>query len=152
MCEKETDTVSALLYLQNDLSSVTNHLDEREAKLFRACTSHLLAGPGPRVPLLEEDAAQEDDLEGRYGEEDGEDCGMTARQKSSEDQDHADVGPGAQNGNGLGTEIIDRYRKIRDQRTQLFQSLLKFFPPSMTEPEESLMDLIDVWGDRESFW
>ncbi|CAH7688170.1 Muskelin N-terminus-domain-containing protein [Phakopsora pachyrhizi] len=107
LCEEGKDAVGALAYLQNDLFSVTNHLDEQEARLFRACTSHLLTGPGSRSPLLEDDLEPEN----------------------------------------RGSEI-----KLRDQRTKLFENILNFFPPSMTEPEESLIDLIDVWGDRETFW
>lgn len=149
MCAKPTDTVGALLYLQNDLSSVTNHLDEREAKLFRACTSYLLAGPGPRAPLMEEEEAHGYHLEVQYMHEDREeDYGIKLHEPY-------DFRNGAHSNNDDGDDFTtvenpDRYDKIRTQRTQLFQSLLKFFPTSMTEPEESLMDLIDVWGDRES--
>ncbi|OAV88452.1 hypothetical protein PTTG_08015 [Puccinia triticina 1-1 BBBD Race 1] len=157
MCEEGTDAVGALLYLQNDLSSVTNHLDEREAKLFRACTSHLLAGPGPRVPLLEEAEAEDQyrDLEGNCGDEGGEDRAVKAMKKVSSKRcrpEPQELSLGPRNDTGLTADLVDRYHKIRDQRSQLFQSLLTFFPPSMTEPEENLMDLIDVWGDRESFW
>jgi len=147
MCEKPTDTVGALLYLQNDLSSVTNHLDEREAKLFRACTSYLLAGPGPRAPLLEEEEAQNNHLEGQYVHENGEEDYAI---KSHEPLDFRN---GAHSNNEdeedfTTVEHPHRFDNIRTQRTHLFQCLLKFFPPSVTEPEESLADLVDVWGDR----
>ncbi|KAH9455787.1 hypothetical protein Pst134EA_023235 [Puccinia striiformis f. sp. tritici] len=142
MCEKGTDAAGALFYLQNDLSSVTNHMDEREARLFRACTSHLLAGPGPREPLLEEAEEHDDGLVGGDMEEDGEDYRMM-----KSDEDHPD-----RQYDFRRSDFNLCYQRIKDQRTCLFQSILKFFPPSITEPEESLSDLIDVWGDRESFW
>lgn len=163
MCEQGADTVGALLYLQNDLSSVTNHSDERETRVFRACTSYLLAGPGPRMPLLEDDEELLEDSDCRIGE-DGEDCVNSNQEAPDKWHDHNRLSYGGANKNGFSEahhdEDVDMTRhnagrlrqKIRDQRTQLFQDLLKFFPPSMTEPEESLMDLIDVWGDRETFW
>lgn len=105
MCST-TDAVTALTYLQVDLSAVTNHFDELEAKMFRACTSYLL----------------------------------TSNERSSEDYD-------------MEFQEDDQEDEILlSSRRKLFEGLLKYFPKSMTEPEESLMDLVDVWGDRETFW
>ncbi|KAG0148655.1 hypothetical protein CROQUDRAFT_654483 [Cronartium quercuum f. sp. fusiforme G11] len=101
------DVVSALTYLQVDLSAVTNHMDEHEARQFRACTAYLLTTP--------QEESDEDDGWEAHGE-----C-------------------------GIGENWIY-------QRTKLFEGLLKYFPKSMTEPEESLVNLVDVWGDRETFW
>ncbi|EGG07447.1 uncharacterized protein MELLADRAFT_48111 [Melampsora larici-populina 98AG31] len=101
-----TDAVTALTYLQVDLSAVTNHSDELEAKMFRACTSYLL----------------------------------TSNERSSEDYD-------------MEFQADEQEDEILlSSRRKLFEGLLKYFPKSMTEPEESLMDLVDVWGDRETFW
>jgi hypothetical protein len=142
MCDSGTDTVGALSFLQNELSSVTNHLDEREATLFRACTSHLLAGPGPRARLLEEefDLDDDNDEEGDGGEGD----------LAVDDADGNGGAARAANGYAAATMApARRYHKIREQRAHLFQSLLKFFPPGMTEPEECLDDLVAVWDTRE---
>ncbi|KAH9814841.1 hypothetical protein DFH28DRAFT_894055 [Melampsora americana] len=99
-----TDAVTALTYLQVDLSAVTNHCDELEAKMFRACTSYL---------LTTNERSAHYDLEFQEEEEESE---------------------------------------LLSSRRTLFEGLLKYFPKSMTEPDESLMDLVDVWGDRETFW
>ncbi|PLW20625.1 hypothetical protein PCANC_06013 [Puccinia coronata f. sp. avenae] len=142
MCDSGIDTVGALSFLQNELSSVTNHLDEREATLFRACTSHLLAGPGPRARLLEEefDLDDDNDEEGDGGEGD----------LAVGDADGNGGAARATNGYAAATMApARRYHKIREQRAHLFQSLLKFFPPGMTEPEECLDDLVAVWDTRE---
>ncbi|GAA97110.1 uncharacterized protein L969DRAFT_90539 [Mixia osmundae IAM 14324] len=46
----QSPAMSALVYLQTSLSSVTNHSDEREAAAFRACMASLLARPTEGVP------------------------------------------------------------------------------------------------------
>ncbi|KAI8457363.1 hypothetical protein BY996DRAFT_6430530 [Phakopsora pachyrhizi] len=159
LCEEGKDAVGALAYLQNDLFSVTNHLDEQEARLFRACTSHLLTGPGSRSPLLEDDLEPENRGSEMYEDfemNEPEDCveGGVGEFAESDDVSTSkwtadDFDPDRREPSRRGMRLS---RKLRDQRTKLFENILNFFPPSMTEPEESLIDLIDVWGDRETFW
>ncbi|MBW0482596.1 hypothetical protein O181_022311 [Austropuccinia psidii MF-1] len=153
LCEQGGDTVGALVYLQNDLSSVTNHLDEQEARLFRACTSYLLTGPGPRLLLLE--SCQEDtEGFGDYLDMDEDLKIGELNQKSSAwiDNEQFNRNQRLMSRNQDNKQMIELLKNIKQERLKLFQDLSKFLPKSMTEPEESLMDLIEIWGDRETFW
>lgn len=101
MCwSPSTDPVSALTYLQVELSAVTRHSDEEEAQQFRACTAYLIS--------------------------------------SGVNPDHQ--------------HQVEQSDDWIQSRQDLFEGLMRCFPASMVEPTESLVDWVDVWGDRETFW
>ena len=116
--------MSALLYLQSSVASVTDHGDEQETLAFRHCMTHLLSAP----PNSDEETRMS---------EDGVDDGLSA----STDRDA--IMASSQDFTGLAKRSNGTAdRRVWEQRTKLFESLLDFFPTHLQQPKSSLIDLV----------
>jgi hypothetical protein len=144
MCANEP-SLSALLYLQSALSSITDHSDEAEATAFRSCMAYLLAAP----PRQQYPAAA--DSSDRM-EEDGD----TAADKVDDHHCESDEQEG-DGGMVSPTDLSPRWpvkeagaavdQGTYEQRTKVFESLLRFFAPADQQPEEDLVDIVRWEGE-----
>jgi hypothetical protein len=121
MCQTEP-SVTALLYLQTSLSSVTNHQDEHEASAYRRCMHHLLVAGSDEDEYMGEALVEQ-----AFEEADGEDAVMASS------QDFAFS-------NGASGKAVDR--TTWEERSATFQALLEFFPADLQQPSESLLDAV----------
>lgn len=143
MCNS-ADSMSALLFLQTSLAAVTDHTNEKEARTFRACMSHLLSAPNSRpvspMPSSSRSASRLDERDDASGTDP-----MATSQVMSDVSFPASASALAKDlGEGPKTD-----RATWIERTALYQELVRFFPVSQREPDEELGDLVDVFGDRE---
>ncbi|THH29268.1 hypothetical protein EUX98_g4922 [Antrodiella citrinella] len=157
MCE-DTPPVTALAYLQTEVSSVVDHSDSEEARVFRSLLSHLLT-PAPKLmpgltPLEHSNSATQ--KRKRSPEEVmivDEDEVMEEEPEDATDRD-----------NGMDAEPIhpvvsfqrDATEELSDvdhpypsperykQRTEVFEQLMKFINEDARQPEQNLWDMIDV--------
>lgn len=155
----DSSPVAALAFLQNDVSAVVNHDDPEEANVFRSLLSHLLAGP-PITPLAPTDMpiiepprnidspTSTDSGSGEWTntfhrDEDAEMDDLHAGSSFSE----TTIGM-SHLGNDDPYELLLRGgKRLSDerfkQRTEVFESLLKFIDKAEVQPSESLLDVLD---------
>ncbi|KAJ3106961.1 Muskelin 1, intracellular mediator containing kelch motif [Phlyctochytrium planicorne] len=142
MC-KMGNTFRALGYLQNELAEVVNHDDEMESKAFRELTQWLFQWQNDRAAsgMAWSSTDGEVDPAGFVGVADG---------SSSSTLSTSSVGLGGMATSSLGNQLSVRphpgFNLSEDPfqtRTELYESLLEFFPESMREPKGNLVDLID---------
>ncbi|KAH8107718.1 Muskelin N-terminus-domain-containing protein [Cristinia sonorae] len=163
MCEDSTP-VSALAYLQTEVSSVVDHADPEEAQVFRSLLSHLLTprsvqpeptsnhvGPDashapkeqPKTPApgLDEDDPMEDailvEAPGSEAADEGTSQSVVSLQRDVEVETLGD---------GLSSPSPERYK----QRTEIFEKLMKFVNEDARQPDQNLWDMIDVDHLREA--
>lgn len=126
MCH-EVSPVQALRFLQTDVNGVVDHDDPVETGMFRDLLSHL---------LLTQTNGQSH---------------RTSSSNTSADSTRNVVGTPTSglarllrrtNEDGPATERIH-------QRTEIFETLLKFFPPNEKEPGSDLIDIID-WCEEST--
>jgi len=159
MCEDATP-VTALAYLQTEVSSVVDHLDSEETRVFRSLLSHLLtpppkAIPGPTTPVYPDLATQKRKRssaettafdEDEWMDEASETTSDSDTHKQAElpgpvisfqrdDAEEAFVGAGDH-----PSPSPERYK----QRTEVFEKLMKFVNEEARQPEQNLWDMIDV--------
>ncbi|THH12462.1 hypothetical protein EW146_g7673 [Bondarzewia mesenterica] len=140
MCS-DTPPVKALKFLQTEVSEVVDHSSPGETSTFRHLLSHLLS------QQQEQDAIRDDDgpLAFRSSkkrsrqERSTDDIHMTT---SDEDaamamEDTVDVASEGKD----DVELLSQERF--EQRTEVFERLLAFFPPDAKEPTSDLIDMID---------
>ncbi|KAJ3154115.1 Muskelin 1, intracellular mediator containing kelch motif [Geranomyces michiganensis] len=110
-----SDPLAALKYLQSDLAAAVDHSDEEESKRFRELTQFLF----------------------QRGAAGAGDTMTNARRANSE----RGVG-------GLATGLDHDGNVMNDDgyqaRTELYETLLGFFPDSMREPKDNLVDLVQM--------
>lgn len=107
----------ALDYLRRCVTPIVDHDNKEEVNIFKKLCTHLC--------ILEDDAAACDPY--------------SARSMEGKHLDHAKE--------HVCLEDVTQYAIIDiyfDDRTAVFQSLLKFFPDSMKEPEGSLIDAVKI--------
>ena len=127
MCSSEPSLV-ALVYLQENLSSVTDHDDVEEGAMYRACMAHLLAGNHSSAATVAVDdgaGAADDEL---MATDDADRDYLASSQDFSAPQPRKSVN-------------VDR-RQVYGQRTALFESLLPFFPDEHKQPADDLLDSV----------
>lgn len=126
MCSSEPSLV-ALVYLQENLSSVTDHEDETEGAMYRACMAHLLAGnhSGAGVGPVDGAGGADDEL---MATDDADRDYLASSQDFTAPQPRKSVD-------------VDR-REVYGQRTALFESLLRFFPSDQVQPVDDLLDVV----------
>jgi muskelin len=145
LCANEP-SLSALLYLQTSLSSITDHSDESEATAFRSCMSYLLAVP-PRQQYTVADRGERMD-EDDPADESNADAGVERDEASAERgkdgmvsvQDLTPRWPVKEAGGAVD-------QRTYEQRTQVFESLLRFFAPADQQPGEDLVDIVRWEGE-----
>lgn len=139
MCETET-SLSALQYLQLEVSTVVNHSDEEESAAFQRLLSILLSQPmspisatttSPQWPLPHPtDNPREN----------------TPMDADVEMQDEPSVPPSAPvavavDGASAGTELTTS-PELHAQRLAAFDQLLAFVDPRAKQPKADIMDLV----------
>ncbi|KAJ3217804.1 Muskelin 1, intracellular mediator containing kelch motif [Dinochytrium kinnereticum] len=136
MC-KTGNTFRALSYLQNDIAEVVDHDDETESKSFRELTQWLF---------------QWQASEQRNSTAWSDNAFASSQHGTSSGATTSSVGLGglASGGSSLGGQLSVRAHpgfSISEDpfqtRTELYESLLEFFPEGMREPKGNLVDLID---------
>lgn len=169
MCEEEAP-VKALSFLQTQVSSVVDHTDTKETEVFRSLLTHLLSPP-PRPSssasvASSSQARREESRESsgrprkrsRASSSDGSwdwasersphsssspspsryaDGGETRRLRDMADPLESAVG-GSDSGDG---PLLSGARY--SQRTEVFESVLKFIVDDEKQPSQSLLDLVE---------
>lgn len=163
---EDSTPVQALAYLQTEVSSVVDHSDSEEAKVFRSLLSHLLTptpkpaaastAPSPSVtppqdadnaarnrrqspPGAFEDSGDEDAVMVDIEADTGEDAGTDAPASRPVVSFQRDPEVEASNGEHTSPSP-ERYR----QRTGVFERLMEFVNEDARQPEQDLWDMIDV--------
>ncbi|KAJ3300279.1 Muskelin 1, intracellular mediator containing kelch motif [Borealophlyctis nickersoniae] len=126
--------LGALKYLQVDLGEVVNHQDERESKEFRELTQFLFQWRTDGQPHIGASAGANDDQATGAAWDVG---GTEATSTPAGGLTGVGLGGGSHPDIG-GTE--DPYQA----RTELYETLLNFFPDSMREPKGNLVDLVPM--------
>ncbi|KAI5480427.1 hypothetical protein MNV49_000580 [Pseudohyphozyma bogoriensis] len=119
MCQTEP-TLNALAYLQTTLSSVVDHTDESEASAFRNCMASLLAAPASN------------NFEDPMDDDSGSEAGQLAESTTS------DFSALSESQRLAKTEIKE---ELFNQRHELFETLLDFFPEKDRQPREDLKEM-----------
>ncbi|PIL35929.1 hypothetical protein GSI_01589 [Ganoderma sinense ZZ0214-1] len=157
MCE-DGPPIKALTFLQTRVSSVVNHEDPDEAKVFRALLSaHLLSAPPRPLPFSGSGSGTSTPTATRpgtntipaalpSGREDSPPPRKRSRPSSPMPDPDAedsvirlDNDPGEEGGNPPSPE---RYR----QRTAMFEKLLGFINEDAKQPDMNLMDMLSTDG------
>ncbi|KAI5116498.1 hypothetical protein M0805_009923 [Coniferiporia weirii] len=162
MCE-ETASVTALAFLQNEVSEVVDHEDQEEAAVFRSLLSHLLARPlldslSPKSsPAVAASRLSRSPSSSKSGS--GE---WTSALPEGEDAIMADAdvvsarlpGSNAEPSRPSVERVEDDPYELElragkslsrarfEQRTEVFESLLKFVEKTEVQPSESLLDVL----------
>ena len=116
--------VQALSYLQTQVSEVVNHDDEQESKVFRELTMHLFQWS----TAIEGNSAS------------GIKTGHIVKPASGSSS-------GAPAGGLVFNPASNESKALKDiylMRTELYESLLEYFPDSMREPKDNLVDLVPM--------
>lgn len=143
MCESE-DSMSALLYLQTSLASVTAASDQTE---FLACMKDLLAAPRSspsRVASSDALAALARQSEAGSGLGGGNDDEMMAM-SASQTFDHSIPGPARLQAKDQTDRLGPQDLALWQRRTKVFEDLLAFFPASEKQPDEDLVSTSVAW-------
>lgn len=121
MC-RDSPPVKALRFLQTEVAEVVDHACPTESNTFRELLAHLLSGQ-INVPSRS--------------------TGDATATMVIVSSPHTDLTKDSQ-GESSGVSGDDRLsQEIFEQRTEVFERLLAFFPPDATEPKSDLIDLID---------
>ncbi|TCD65351.1 hypothetical protein EIP91_002790 [Steccherinum ochraceum] len=154
MCE-DSSPVQALAYLQTEVSSVVDHSDPEEAKVFRSLLSHLLTPTSKSTSASSTPPQDDADTQKRkrsipdsVGDLADEDEVMVELSDASADeleesppvvsfQRDPDESTWAGNRPSPNPE---RYK----QRTEVFENLMKFVNEDARQPVQNLWDMIDV--------
>jgi hypothetical protein len=167
MCE-ETPAVKALKFLQNDVYTTVDHKNPQETNIFRSLLSHLLVpSTSPTLPAVRQPSRagiHETDSE---SEENNGPPKKRSRQstpeelwtsKLDEDALMAEVGPSncASQTDSVVLNMMEdpEERAVRDgksplsaarfqQRTEVFESLLKFIGDEEKQPSGNLLDIMN---------
>ncbi|KDR67554.1 hypothetical protein GALMADRAFT_258218 [Galerina marginata CBS 339.88] len=171
MCE-EAPPVKALSFLQTQVSSVVDHANIKETEIFRSLLTHLLAPPptpsalesrpsssssGSTVGSLEHEDTRESSnrptKRSRGATESSEGGVWTNELSATSDDPPAFLSGGAQRLRET-TDQLEAIIRGEDaepplsgprysQRTEVFESILKFITESEKQPEDSLLDLVE---------
>ncbi len=150
MCE-DGPPIKALTFLQTRVSSVVNHDDPEEAKVFRSLLStHLLAAPA-RPPPPTRASTSGSSGGSRGGSSDAGRADSPPPRKRSRPSSPMPGGPGSGSVLRFDEDPIEaggnppspeRYR----QRTQMFERLLAFVNDDAKQPDENLLDMLSTDG------
>lgn len=152
MCEDDI-LVKALDYLKTDVSAVVNHSDREETILFRSLLAHLLTPPStasssslsigkkrsrPHSPTRMED---EEDMVVVEPESSGQDTHDQSHVATTSglrlyEEDNSEV-------NIRGDAAVPSGARYK-QRMHVFEELLKLMNEDARQPENDLLDLINV--------
>ncbi|KAJ3185891.1 hypothetical protein HK101_009778 [Irineochytrium annulatum] len=151
MCQSG-NVFQALQYLQSEVSEVVDHQDENESKAFRELTQWLFQWQG---------TVRDQDVWGANDDAGGAPSFPGAN--NAQQQPNTNGGnvpnPSSSAIGGLATggsanlsvkphsSILSGFNVSQDAfqtRTELYETLLEFFPESMREPKGNLVDLIDL--------
>jgi hypothetical protein len=132
--------MSALLYLQTAVSSVTDHSNEAEAMSFRSCMAHLLAAPRQPAAILTSEPMDEDTVE--TGGDDDAVPDETHEERMVASPDSGPRWPVKE----ADAAAVDQ--ATYEQRTKVFESLLRFFSPADRQPAEDVVDIVRWEADE----
>lgn len=159
MCE-DSSPVAALTFLQNDVSAVVNHDDPEEANAFLPLLSHLLSR-SPVAPVLPLASATSSDPTRSVDSPTSTDSGSGEWTSSLQTDEDAEMGDSYANltsseamfgsTNATGDDPYELQlrggKRLSDarfnQRTEVFEGLLRFVDNAEVQPWESLLDVLD---------
>jgi len=147
MCE-EVSAVKALNFLQNDVSKTVDHDNPEETSIFRSLLSHLLIPSKPPTPPKKR-SRQNTPEEAWTNKLDGDEA-VTERfsfdrslhsNRRIVNMEEDPEERGFREGSSLSAERFQ-------QRTELFESLMKFVGEDAKQPSANLLDMINGVGDE----
>lgn len=163
LCE-EVPAVKALGFLQNDVSTAVDHNNPEETSVFRSLLSHLLVPSKPPTPAI---SRRPSDPDTTGAESESEDSGAPPKKRSRQstpdetwtsklDEDAAimeSTSPDRSYRAIITMKEDPEERGLRDtanpvsaerfqQRTEVFESLLKFVGKDAKQPSGNLLDIM----------
>ncbi|KII92653.1 hypothetical protein PLICRDRAFT_480070 [Plicaturopsis crispa FD-325 SS-3] len=142
MCE-ELPPVKALNFLQTEVSAAVDHNNADETRTFRSLLSHLLAPPARPI---QSGGSRSDTPESSWTNKLGDDNENMDDGTTDSDFLMSQEDPEERNlrGEGAVPLNVDRFQ----QRTEVFETLLRFVDESAKEPSGSLLDLVERNGEE----
>lgn len=142
MCETET-SLTALQYLQSEVSSVVNHHSEKESAAFQKLLTFLLSRPmSPIAPSRPQSLPHPTDH--HKAVEDAADVDMSEDAATAADSKAFPLS-GAMARASLGGEADGtRSDELYNQRLKCFDSILEFVDPKAKQPKTDLVDLVKL--------
>ncbi|KAA1472915.1 hypothetical protein DENSPDRAFT_839309 [Dentipellis sp. KUC8613] len=116
----QVPAVQALKFLQTQVSEVVDH-GSSEAQTFRDLLSYLMSAQARPKKRTRDEVSEDSNTTG-------------AKEQEDEGEKPA----------GVKAEVP---QEIFQQRTEVFEKLLKFFPPGEKEPESNLVDMVDWYEE-----
>ncbi|OBZ70545.1 Muskelin [Grifola frondosa] len=156
MCE-DGPAIQALTFLQTQVSSVVDHSDVEETKTFRSLLSYLLAAPPQPTPTRSGTPAASGSGSGM----DGEDSSPSWIRSSSDSLVDVHTSSSKRSRPEAASPSVVRMEEDPvettaghtapsparfHQRTQLFERLLAFVNEDAKQPDENLLDLVNMNG------
>jgi muskelin len=166
LCE-EVPAVKALGFLQNDVSTAVDHNNPEETSVFRSLLSHLLVPSKPTTPAI---SRRQSDPDTTGAESESEDSGAPPKKRSRQstpdetwtsrlDEDAAMAESVSSDHSVQSHRAIITMKEdpeesgLRDtsntvsaerfqQRTEVFESLLKFVGKDAKQPSGNLLDIM----------
>jgi hypothetical protein len=174
MCE-EVPAVKALSFLQNEVSTTVDHNNPEETSIFRSLLSHLLVPSKPSTPAI---SRRSSDPDTTGADSESEDSGAPPKKRSRQSTPEEAWTSKLDEGELMMERAWPDYSLrsnraivsmkedaeelgLRDsanplsaerfqQRTEVFESLLKFVGEDAKQPSSNLLDMISGVEDSDS--